>query len=122
MSYRSIEAAISVVEYCNRTVKWLFSTTMGDKNTNLLLKALKKEPEGLNRTEIYRDVFNNNRSAEAISGMLTDLRTNGLVGVSGRRGSRDSEVWFAVKHEATAKRVSTITKNTSSPTSNASNT
>jgi hypothetical protein len=113
-----IKAAVSVVEYCNRTVKWLFSTTMGDKDTNLLLRALKNEPEGMGRTEIYRDVFNNNRSAESISGMLTDLRTNGLVGVLGRKGSRDSEVWFAVEHEATAKPVSTLTKLGASNTSN----
>lgn len=103
-----IEAASAFVEYCNRTVQWLFSATTGNKKADLVLWALRNSPKGMSRTAINSEVFSRNSSSTEISSILTTLRESGYVGVheTGRfsASGKAEEAWYAVEHKEAATR------------------
>jgi hypothetical protein len=101
-----IEAAIAFVDYCTRSVQWLFSETTGDKAADLLLWALRNEPSGMSRSQISDTVFHRNYSKARINQIITTLKEWGYVNVfeTGRNhpNGKKEEIWYAIEHKETA--------------------
>jgi hypothetical protein len=100
-------AALAVWRYCDRSALHLFGGSVGAKDADAILAALRSNPEGMPRTEI-RDLFGRNKSVDDIARALGLLLRFGLA----RRdttetGGRPSERWYAA-----GVRVTTTTKTT----------
>jgi Protein of unknown function (DUF3987) len=67
-----LKAALGVWTYCEASAQTIFGDTFGDPAVDELLSALRRNPEGLSRTEI-RDFFGRNRSSFEIEHALKTL-------------------------------------------------
>jgi hypothetical protein len=101
MGAEQLAAAEAVVDYSERSAQWAFQQSTGDKDADRALWALEREPPGLTRTEITKEVFGGNRSATEISMKLAFLRDNDLADFRVEQrvaGHKPAEVWFAKSH------------------------
>jgi hypothetical protein len=94
-------AALAVWRYCDRSARYLFGGSVGDRNADAILAALRAKPEGMTRTEIRDGIFQRNTSAEDIVHALALLLRYGLV----RREAvetpgRPAERWYAYAKNA----------------------
>lgn len=92
-----LRAALALWKYAEQSARFIFGDSLGDPMADDLLRALRKSPEGLTRTQI-RDLFDRNRRAEEIERALGGLLENGLIQrqveeTAGR--GRPSERWIA---------------------------
>jgi hypothetical protein len=89
-------AALGVWDYCEASVRQIFSDTLGDPVADELLRALRVEgAHGMTRTEI-RDLFGRNRRQSEIGRALGVLLEHGLAKVAREQtGGRPAERWFA---------------------------
>ena len=94
-----LRAALAVWEYCEDSACQIFQDTFGDPIADVIWAALQAAaPEGLGRNDI-RGLFSGNQSSSAIGTALNLIAGCGLARktqVTGERGGRPSEVWFAV--------------------------
>lgn len=68
-------AALALWNYCDRSARWIFGTSTGDKNADKILLALHRAGAvGMTRTEISERVFQRNISSDALSDALRVLR------------------------------------------------
>jgi hypothetical protein len=74
-----LESALAVWDYCESSAKFIFGQTLGDADAEKLLDALRRAPEGLTRTEITRDVFQKNKTKEALGRLLDRLFNLGVI-------------------------------------------
>ena len=92
-----IEAGLAVWDYCERSARHIFGEMIGDPVADTILTGLKEAfPEGLSRTEIFRDLFGNHARSTAIAKALAKLRALGLAkgDTDSPRGPyRPTEVW-----------------------------
>jgi hypothetical protein len=73
-------AAIAVWERCYASARHIFGSALGDVAADEILSALKAAgPLGLRRTEISRQVFSGNKSAERIGLALELLERRGFA-------------------------------------------
>lgn len=63
-------AAYAVIEYARKSANYIFGDSTGDPIADTIYEALCEAPEGLSRTDIYKDVFNKNQKADAIRSAL----------------------------------------------------
>ncbi len=93
-------AALALWEYVECSARFIFGDALGDPVADEILRALKKTPEGLTRTDIS-NLFSRNRSSESITHALTDLLSTGLVECTTKpprgKGKRPTEFWKAVQ-------------------------
>ena len=96
-------------EYSESSASYLFGDALGDPDADQILATLKANPEGLTRTQITRDVFQGNRSANQIDRALGSLYKHGHVGRVVHRGreGRPSEIWTAKKKDSKVRKVRT---------------
>jgi len=101
-----MNAALALWQYCEDSARFIFGDNVGDRVADEILSVLRRTPEGLTRTEIYRDVFKNNRKSPQIQRALDDLEKQGLVHSQTERGQdgRPGERWFSSKIEVRNKR------------------
>jgi hypothetical protein len=91
-----LEAALAVWRYCDRSAGYIFGDSLGDKDADKLLSALRSAPLGLTRNQIRVDVFGRHKSADEVARILGRL-------LEGRRvrsealetGGRPATVWLA---------------------------
>jgi hypothetical protein len=92
-------AALAVWDYCEASCRFIFGNAVGDPIADPILNALRGEPEGMSKTEIFI-LFQRNQSAGAIDRALAQLQEHGLA--FPKRipldGGRPTEVWFAVDY------------------------
>jgi hypothetical protein len=90
-----ILAALAVWRFCDRSVLHLFGGSVGDKDADAILAALRSNPEGMTRTEI-RDLFGRNKSADDIARALgLALRYGLAIRETEDSGGRPTERWYA---------------------------
>jgi hypothetical protein len=92
-----LEAALAVWQYCEDSAKYIFGDSLGNKNADLLLNALREAENGLTRTEIYNDVFQKNVSAKQIRQALQLLIESDLIESRTEQtenARKPSEKWF----------------------------
>jgi hypothetical protein len=91
-------AALAMWRYCDRSAAYLFGGSLGDRDADAILDALRAKPEGMTRTEIRRVVFQDHRSSDEVARALSLLLRFGLVRQEiTQTGGRPAERWFAAK-------------------------
>ena len=96
-----LAAAIAIVDYAERSAQWIFQAKTGDKDADRLFWELDRHPEGMTRSEIYRDIFRNNRGSTDVSMTLGILQENGLADLKlepSRGTPKPTERWFSKRH------------------------
>jgi hypothetical protein len=88
-------AGLTLWDYCERSVYYVFGDCLGDPLADELLRLLRSSPEGLTRNDI-REYFQHNQASERIGRALGLLLQHHLA----RRerqdtGGRPAERWFA---------------------------
>jgi hypothetical protein len=73
-----LEAALEIVRYSNASVKYIFGDAVGNATADTILRTLRSNPEGLNRTEI-NNLFNRHTKAGDIAAALAALDEFGLA-------------------------------------------
>jgi len=86
-----VEAALAVVDFCERSADHVFGDLTGDSVADTVLHALRESPGGLSRSEIFR-LFGNNRGAGELDAALLNLTDGGLI-----RAERDTATGGAPK-------------------------
>jgi len=91
-----LEAALALWQYCEDSARYIFGEKLGDPDSDLLLGALRRDPNGLTRTEI-RDLFQKNRKAHEIERVLHVLLDQGVVKQQNEpTDGRPIERWLAL--------------------------
>jgi hypothetical protein len=72
-------AGIELWRYCDRSAAYLFGGSVGDRDADAILAALRARTGGMTRTEISVGVFNKNRPAGDIARSLGLLLRHGLA-------------------------------------------
>lgn len=76
---KDLEAALAFWRYCERSAEWLFGTPFNHPDADKLWEVLRKKPEGMDRTEISREVFNGHAKAEQLAEALAILEKAGAA-------------------------------------------
>lgn len=88
-----LRAALAVWDYADDSAKFIFGDVTGDPVKDTILTALKKNPDGLSRTEISR-LFKGHQKSERISRVLEDLSNLGRIEKESiETDGRSAEVW-----------------------------
>jgi hypothetical protein len=91
-------AALALWRYCDQSAAYLFGASVGDRDSDAILEALRAMPKGMTRSEIRDGVFHRNKSASDIAralGLLLRLKLarQELTPTAGRPAER----WFAAE-------------------------
>lgn len=74
-----LQAGLAVWDYCERSTRFIFGSSTGNRMADEILAALKSAPDGLTRTTINYEIFNRNKSKLDIDAALNVLREHGLA-------------------------------------------
>ena len=97
-----IKAALALWRYCDRSAAYLFGASVGDRDADAILDALRAKPEGMTRTEIRRMVFKDNKTSGEVARALGLLQRYGLARCeSVQTEGRPAERWFATNAKPT---------------------
>jgi hypothetical protein len=95
-----LRAALEVWRYCMDSARFLFGVTSGDPIADAILKELRRRGKaGMSRNEIRTELFQQNKSSEAIGHALAGLQKTGLartVPIPKEGAGRPTEQWYAV--------------------------
>lgn len=90
-----IMAALAIVDYSRRSVKYIFDDSTGDSLADEILALLRTVPDGLSRDEI-RNAFGRHQSSDKIGSALANLAAQGLAcGEKVETEGRPRERWRA---------------------------
>lgn len=90
-----LAAALAVWDYCERSARFIFGDSLGDPTADMILKALRRNPRGMTRTEIGA-CFDRNKSSSEVGRALAVLSEYGLARMDrAAGGGRPAEVWTA---------------------------
>lgn len=99
-----LKAALAVWDYCEASCRYLFGESLGDPDADRLLRRLRREPDGLTRTEISKSLFKGHRSATRIDRALSLLEGYGVAFPETKpTKGRSTEVWIATANAKKAK-------------------
>jgi hypothetical protein len=88
-------AALALWHYCDQSAAFLFGASVGDRDADAILDALRAMPEGMTRSEIRESVFHRNKSASDIAKALGLLVRFKLVRQESiPTDGRPAECWF----------------------------
>jgi hypothetical protein len=91
-----LQAALALWDYCQRSAAYIFGDSLGDRDAQAILAALRGAPTGMSRTEIRRTMFGDNKPAGYVAEKLTILLRLRLVRFETvETGGRPAERWFA---------------------------
>jgi len=91
-----LEAALECWRYCEESCRFIFGDSLGDPTADSILAALRKNPEGMTRTELFNH-FQKHRKSEEIARALQTLEQIGKVRSERQEtNGRPTERWFAV--------------------------
>jgi hypothetical protein len=87
-------AALAFWRFCDRSAAYLFGGSVGDRDADAILDALRARTDGMTRTEIRRGVFQDHRTSEEVARALRLLLRYGLVHQEiTKTGGRPAERW-----------------------------
>jgi len=91
-----LAAAVAVWTYAERSAARVFGDSLGDPVADEILAVLRRQPDGMRRSDI-REHFHRNVASARIGRALVLLAEAGLVGrhVEKETGGRPAEVWTA---------------------------
>jgi hypothetical protein len=90
-------AAFAVWRYCRDSARYIFGDSFADPVADNIMRSLRKNPNGLTRTEI-RELFQRNRSEPEINNGLRVLVEHGLVRFEREAtGGQPAERWLAIR-------------------------
>ena len=93
-----LEAALEIVRYSNASAKYIFGDAVGNATADTILRTLRRNPQGVNRTEIY-NLFGRHTKAGDIAAALAALDEFGLATCRRKApasfGGRPPEIWVA---------------------------
>lgn len=90
-----LEAGLAVWQYAEDSARYIFGERLGDKNADIILKALSENKNGLTRTEI-RNLFERHIENGKLNSALQTLYENGLARFEKvQTEGRPKELWFA---------------------------
>ena len=97
-----LRAALAIWRYCRDSAEYVFSQIIPqsspvERMASTITKALDQHPDGLSKSDIYRDVFGSNKSSDLIDQALLRLEQEGLTGSVKDPGSRQPERWLKAK-------------------------
>jgi hypothetical protein len=93
-----IKAAVELWRFCDRSAAYLFGGSVGDRDGDAILDALRGRADGMTRNEIRRQVFNDNKTSEEMTRALSLLLRFKLVTQEETQtGGRPAERWKAAK-------------------------
>jgi hypothetical protein len=91
-------AALAVWRCSDRCAAYLFGGSVGDRDADAILDALRGKFDGMTRTEIRREVFHDHKTSEEVARALGLLLRYGLVRQETlETGGRPAERWHAAK-------------------------
>jgi hypothetical protein len=90
-------AGLAVWRFCDRSAAFLFGGSLGDRDADAILDALRIKPDGMTRTEIRRVVFQDHKTSDEVARALALLLRFNLVRQDiTQTGGRPAERWYAV--------------------------
>ena len=90
-------AALALWEYSEASARYIFGNALGDPVADEILEALKRNAEGLSRTDIS-GLFGRNKSAGQLGRALAVLVREGRVAVEERETEgRPAQIWKAIR-------------------------
>src|SRR5262249_25441213 len=92
-----LHAALAIWDFVEQSARFIFGDSLGDPVADEILKALRRNPTGMTRTEIS-GLFNRNRTAGQIGAALKLLQREGKIRcerVDDGKG-RPAEIWFPI--------------------------
>ena len=91
-----LRAALSLWRYCEKSARYIFGGTLGDKIADRILMALKANPKGFSRNDIREQLFRRNLDESRIDRALKFLAQHHLAR-SARESTagRPKEMWYA---------------------------
>ena len=98
-----VEAALAAWRFCDRSAAHLFGGSLGDRDADAILDALRMRPVGLTRTEIRRLVFRDNKTSDEVARSLSLLLRHNLARpeMIDTGGKRPAERWSAITSGST---------------------
>jgi hypothetical protein len=93
-----LRAALAVWDYCQRSAAYIFGGSLGDRDAEAILDALRGAPAGMTRREIHTTVFHNHKPAYFVTVKLSLLLKMRLVRFERvATGGRPADRWFAAE-------------------------
>jgi len=90
-----LAAALEVWRYCEDSCRFIFGDSLGDVTADTIRAALRRNPNGLTRTEIS-SLFDRHQSADQVMRALELLRSQQMAEFRSRpTKGRPAERWFA---------------------------
>jgi hypothetical protein len=91
-----LEAAFEITEYSERSARWIFNSNTGDRTANRMLGALRINPDGLSKTELFRELGRNVASVDIEQGLRV-LMQSSLIRPQVRVIGKDKiPIWKAI--------------------------
>lgn len=92
-----LRSALAVWDYSQRSTEYIFGDSLGDPIADVILAALRANPQGLTRTEIS-GLFGGHRERSRIGAALAQLQLKQLAAFRhSATDGRSAEVWYATK-------------------------
>jgi len=93
-------AALALWRYCEDSARYIFGDALGDPTADRILDALRREPGGLPKTQIF-GLFGRHPKAGKIDSALKVLSGHGLAHrITTHTGGRPGERWVATCEQA----------------------
>jgi hypothetical protein len=90
-----LAAALEVWRYCEDSCRFIFGDSLGDVTADAIRAALRRNPDGMTRTEIS-SLFDRHKSADQVTRALELLRSQKMAECRSRpTAGRPAERWFA---------------------------
>jgi len=92
-----LKAALALWDYCEASVRTIFGNATGDEVAETIYQGLRRNPDGLSRTQIS-ELFGRNKPASRIDSALSLLLKNGMAApVTEATGGAPRERWKVTK-------------------------
>ena len=91
-----LQAALAVWDYCEASVRYIFSDATGDPVADQILAALRHAPDGLSQTDINNLFGRNLKSGRINQALALLLSMRKVVTVTKETGGRRAVIWKAV--------------------------
>jgi hypothetical protein len=74
-----LQAALELIRYSNDSVRHIWGDATGNRGADTILRALRRNPDGMSRAAIYSDLFGRHSKADEIGAALGILVDHALV-------------------------------------------